>query len=423
VWRWSGGALLFALAVVVPLLRQTGTASWNSIFAEDGPVYTEQAIQHGGLAVLLRGYAGYLQLPPRLLGVLAPYVPYRHLTIYLALSATFTAALLAWFVFWACKGWIASVPMRIVLAALIVISPVMGAENTANITNSIWLFAAVAPWALVSLEEGRRDTVIRAAVAFLAATATALSFLFLPLAIGWVAVRRTRSALVVAASFAAGLAIQGLVMVHTSNRTSVLYGTSRTVAQLRDGISVRVFGELLTGPEPLHPLWVYNWRAVVILAPALTLLLLALALLGAGRRAQLMAVTLVACAVAAFVVAIWSRGTWELFIRDGAPLSDATMRYSVVPVFLLASAFMILLAPVGVHRRPVARWASWILAAQLCLVMVVNFPAQTIDSPQTAWHRQVSHVWMTECGARPTDRLVTIWEFLPLRVPCKQLRE
>ena len=423
VWRWMGGAALLALAVFVPLLRQTGTASWHSIFAEDGPVYTEQAIQHGGLAVLLRGYAGYLQLPPRLLGALAPYVPYRHLTIYLALSATITAALLAWFVFWASKGWIASELMRLVLAALIVVSPVMGVENTANITNSIWLFAAVAPWALVSLEEHRRDTAIRATVAFLAATATALSFVFLPLAIGWVVVRRTRSALVVAAIFAAGLTVQGLVMLHTPNRTSLVYGTSRSVAQLRDGLSVRVFGEFLAGPKPLHPLWLHHWRALVILAPAVTLLLLVLAMVGAGRRAQVMAATMVVCAVALFTVAIWGRGTWELFLREGAPLSDATMRYSVVPVYLLASAFMVLLAPVGVGRRPVARWASWILVAQLCIVMVVNFPTRTIDSHQTTWHREVSRAYVTSCGARPTDRLVTIPEFLPLRVPCDQLRE
>ena len=422
-WRWTGGAVLFALAVVAPLLRQVGTASWHSIFAEDGPVYTQQAIQHGGIAVLLRGYAGYLQLPPRLLGALAPYVPYRHLTIYLALAATVTAASLAWFVLWASKGWIASVPMRFVLAALIVVSPVMGKENTANITNTIWLFAAVAPWALVSLQERRRDSVIRAIVAFLAATATALSFVFLPLAIGWVVVRRTRSALVVASSFAAGLAVQGLVMLHTPERTSLVYGNSRSLAQLRDGISVRVFGEFLTGPNPLHPLWLHDWRALVIGAPAVTLLLLAVALLGAGRRAQLMAATLAACAVATFSLAIWSRGTWELFLREGAPLADATMRYSVVPVFLLASAFMVALAPVGVGRRPAARWASWVLVAQLCVVMVVNFPTHTIDSHQTSWHREVSRIYVTRCDARPTGRLVTIPEFLPLVVPCHQLRE
>jgi hypothetical protein len=422
VRRWTVGTLLFALAVVVPLLRQVGTASWHSIFAEDGPVYTQQAIQHGGIAVLLRGYAGYLQLPPRLLGAVAPLVPYRHLTIYLALSATVVAALLAWFVLWATKGWIASRPLRFVLAALIVLSPVMGKENTANITNTIWLFAAVVPWALVSLEERRRDTALRAIVAFLGATATALSFVFLPLAIGWVALRRTRSALVVASSFAAGLAIQGLVMWSTPNRTSLVYGNSRSLAELRDGIAIRVFGEFLTGPKPLHPLWLHDWRAVVVLAPVVTLLLLGVALLGAGRRAQLMAATLVASAVAIFGVAIWSRGTWELFLQEGAPLSDATMRYSVVPVFLLASAFTIALAPVGVVRRPVDRWASWLLVAQLCLVMMVNFPTHTIDSQQTSWHREVSRLYVDRCDARPTGRLVTVPEFLPLVVPCHQLR-
>ena len=58
--------------------------------------------------------------------------------------------------------------------------PVLGIENTANITNVIWVFAAVAPWALVSLSERPRDTIARSFVALLAATSTSLCFLFLP---------------------------------------------------------------------------------------------------------------------------------------------------------------------------------------------------------------------------------------------------
>ena len=55
--------------------------------------------------------------------------------------------------------WIPSRPVRLALASLVVLMPVLGIENTANITNVIWLFAAVAPWALVSLSERPRDVV------------------------------------------------------------------------------------------------------------------------------------------------------------------------------------------------------------------------------------------------------------------------
>ena len=57
------GALLFTAATVLPLFRQTGARSWQTTWAEDGTIYFGQANLHGGFAVLLRGYAGYLQLP------------------------------------------------------------------------------------------------------------------------------------------------------------------------------------------------------------------------------------------------------------------------------------------------------------------------------------------------------------------------
>ncbi len=420
--RRAIGVGLLALAVVVPLFRQAGTASWHSVFAEDGSVYTAQAVRSGGVAVLFRGYAGYLQLPPRLLGALTPYVPFRYLTLYLALAGTAVVAMLAWFQLWASKGWVNSSLLRFLLAALVVLSPVMGGENTANITNTIWAFVAVLPWALISTRERSRDTMVRAAVVFLAATATALSFLFVPLAIGWVLVRRTRSSLAVTLSFAAGLVIQGLVTLHTPSAQSFVYGSSRSVAQMRDGISLRVFGEFLVGPKPLHPLWLHDWRAVVILAPLIVLAVFAAVFPGAGRRAQLMALILTGYAVVLFVVPVWGRGTWTLFLQEGMPLRNASMRYSVVPLFLLASALVVLIAPPLVANRSRARVAGFVLVAQMSLLMVVNFQTVTIDSHQKNWHQEVSHLYVTACAGRPEDRLVTVPSFMPVVVPCRQLR-
>ena len=419
--RRAIGGVLFLVAVAAPLLRQTGTASWHTVFAEDGSIYTAQAVRSGGLAVLFRGYAGYLQLPPRLLGALTPYVPFRHLTVYLALSSTLVVALLAWFVFWATEGWVSSVALRFLLAALVVVSPVMGLENTANITNTIWAFLLVAPWALIATDERTRATVVRSVVAFLAATASPLSLLFLPLAVAVAVRRRSRSAWTVLAAFAVGLVIQVLVSWRTPNVVSSLHGTSRSFAQLRDGLSVRVFGEFLLGPKPLHPLWLHDWRAVVVLAPLVTLLIFVLAARGARRRSQLAGMAFFVYAVALFVVPTWGRGTWVLLMHEGQPLSDSAIRFSVVPLFLLASALAILLDQRGARARPVARVAGFALIAQMSVLMLVNFQSVTIDSGQTNWHQEVSHVFVAECARRPSGQLVTIPSFLPVTVPCSQL--
>src|SRR5206468_160144 len=112
----------------------------------------------------------------------------------------------------------------------------------ATTTNSIWVFLAVLPWAIISLEETQRATALRAVLAFLGATASALSVLFLPLALGWLAYRRTRSAVVVVVCFLVGEAVQGLVALTTDNpAASPYFGGAKDVAQLRDGIGARVF--------------------------------------------------------------------------------------------------------------------------------------------------------------------------------------
>ena len=190
------GALAFALAVGLPLLRQRGAPSWNTIWGEDGWVYYQQAHDHG-LSVLLRGYAGYLQLTPRLLAVPTIVVPVADLARYFAVMGVLVGALLAWFVYWATEGWIDARAVRLALAGLVVLAPALGYENTANVTNTIWILLAVAPWALVARSESRRAVLLRSLVVFASATATALSALFLPMALGYACLRRRRPTWVV----------------------------------------------------------------------------------------------------------------------------------------------------------------------------------------------------------------------------------
>jgi drug/metabolite transporter superfamily protein YnfA len=203
--RWIGVALL-ALAVVAPLLRQRGTPSWQTVWAEDGSIYTHQAII-GGFDSLFRGYNGYLQLPARLIAIPTPYFSLRYLGLYMSLAATITGALLAWSLFHLTQSWLPSRLLRVTLASFVVLAPAVGIESTATVTNTIWMFLAVLPWALVSFEERSRDTVLRSALVFLGATSSLLSVIFVPLGVGWVFYRRTRATWAVGAAFIAGLVV------------------------------------------------------------------------------------------------------------------------------------------------------------------------------------------------------------------------
>ena len=429
------GACLLALAVALPLFRQVGTRSWQTIWSEDGSVYFQEARSDGRLAVLFRGYAGYLQLPPRMLGAIATLVPTRELAVYFALSAVLINALLAWFVFWASDGWVTSRPARLALASLVVLMPALGAENTATITNTIWAFAAVAPWALVAQHENTGAVVARSAVAFLAATATALTLLYLPLAFGFAFVRRTRAAWVVVAAFVAGLVVQLGVVLHTHDDRPQFGRPVRQLSKWPELMSVRVFAEYLLSDKAIRALW--DVRIVVIIgAPAVVLAVLAVRFARADHAARLLALSFLVLAIATFAVPVWGRGMQSVALTqaDAGPLHftgfQATRylvanRLSVVPVMALASSAAILLGRTTSHTQAqlAARVWALVFVAQIGLVTLVGFSVHNARSDAKPWLTTVATKYRTECGGVPSSDPVSVPDVFgsPLSLKCRDL--
>jgi hypothetical protein len=402
--RWIGGLFLLA-AFVLPLLRQRGTASWQTLWPEDGYVYTDQAIK-GGLGSVGRGYGGYLQLSPRLLAIPTPYFSLKYLALYSTLAAAFVGALLAWSVYHLSRGWVSSRLVRLVLASFVVLMPSLGWEITGSTTNTIWVFLAVLPWALVSLEDTPWDVTLRAVIAFLGATASALSLLFIPLSLGWLAYRRTRSTLIVAGSYFLGAAIQVGVSLASGEPTSH-HPVVRSASQLGADLGSRFFGVFLLGPQWEADLSHSGWRWVVVyLAPLLVLAMLALAARGAGRRAQVMAGAFIALAVVLYVVPVWGRGT-----NGTAMFRDIyfDQRFDVVPVMLLASAFAVLIAPTSCStRRFVTRIARPSFVVLAAVLSVVGFSVTTIRSTDPPWTTRVERVQADQCAGRPSSTVAII---------------
>jgi hypothetical protein len=437
--RWSRvgraalGVALFGAAVVLPLLRQTGTHSWRTVWAEDGSIYFQEAYSHGALAVLTRGYAGYLQLPPRILGAAAQLVPTRDLALFFALNAAFVNAWLAWFVYWASDGWLTSRAARLALASLVILMPVLGGENTATITNTIWTFAAVAPWALISMDERSVAVVLRSLVAFLAATATALCVIFLPLAIGWALIRRTRATALVVATFCVGLLLQAAVALNTTDTRNAFVVVSRHASKVPELISMRVFAEYLLGDKTIGSLWDHR-LLLAVLAPVAVLAVLALRFRDATGKCQLVAVAFVMLSVVSFVVPVWDRGTSSAALtsaegvqfpyRSTSTAYVAGNRFAVVPVFMLAGAVALLLA--GARRR--SRTKSWIgpsvFVAHIALVTVIGFSVVTLRSHASSWSASVDRVYRSECRGRAPNRVVQIPEVFgaAVRVECRDLK-
>ncbi len=362
--------------------------------------------------MLFHGYNGYLQLPPRILAAFSTLVPIHDLSVYLALAATTVGALLAWFIYQTTEQWIPSRPVRLALASMVALMPALGAELTANITNVIWMFVAIAPWALVSLAERSWDIALRGLVAALAAASSSLCFLFLPLALGWLLIRRTRPALVVAAAFCSGLVVQGLVSLFTTSNASALpasfHSVDRTVSAIANDTGLDVFSTYLFGAHGLT-----GEHLLAITGTLVTVAIVAILLFGAGRTHQMLALVFVAYAVVMFVAPAWGR-------------QAASYRYSVIPVMLLASAVAILIAdPTRTRDQMIARIGRWLFVAQIVVVSIIGFAGTDYRSQSPEWSGSVTYASHVKCHAAPPDKLVEVktdlYNFWPVTLPCRDL--
>jgi hypothetical protein len=277
----------------------------------------------------------------------------------------------------------------------------------------------------VSREEGGWDTAVRAVAAFLAATATALTVLFVPLAIGWVVVRRTRSAVIVAATLMAGLAVQGVVILAAGDTAQASTGSA--VHEVRDELAVHVFAVFLLGTRWIPSLWKANWQALVVVPTLLVIAIFAVLFPGAGRRAQALAGVLVAYALAVFLFTDIGRGSHGMGLREFTAHSGGSPRYSVLPVFFLASAAAVLVDPHGEGgRRRVAKVAAPLLIAQIVLVAVISFPATTIGSDGPDWRTSMAETYAHACHGVPSSQLVLVATNrlgkFRMTLPCRDLQ-
>lgn len=425
--RVATTAGLLGLAVLLPLLRETGVHSWRRVFAEDGPVYAEAALRRGGLAVVFEGSAGYLQLPPRLLASVSSIIPLDLLALYLAVSGAVVGALLAWFVYVATAGWISSRVVRLALASQVVLMDIAAVEVTGSITNTIWPLYAVLPLALVTVATRRRQVVVAAGVAFFAATATPLTVVFIPLALGWALVRRARSTWIIVSAYAVGLVVQFAVVVSTSDTAKP--ATTGSVGELTRLAGVRISGVFVVGSPGVFStsrVWFGDGVALMIGSTLVLLVLLVVLMRGASRRDRLMAGVLVAYGVVTFVVPVWGRGTSSLTWGIGPQLELGGTRFSLAPVFLLSAAFAILVAPVGSTAvRAVARIGRYVFVVHVVVLSILAFPVTNARSEHgVAWASALKDARRT-CARADPDQMVKLAAddrgFWIITLPCREV--
>jgi hypothetical protein len=185
-------------------------------------------------------------------------------------------------------------------------------------------------------------------------------------------------------------------------------------------------GTYLLGPDgavDLFRRWPTAWAVgAVVLVGAL----LALAALGAGRRARLLGAMFAAYAFASFVGSIWRGGTLPFRFVTGELDPALFMRYSVPPTFLLASAFAVLVAPVDrpTPARPlVPQVGRWVFVLHIVLVGALAFTVDGLRGEGPAWRESLAER-APGCEGAPDGAEI----FVPadatnwlLRIPCSAL--
>lgn len=383
--RWIIGTLLFVAAVVIPLLRQRGVPYWRTVFAEDGWIFLGD-VERSGVSSVGAPYNGYIQLIPRVLALPAPLLKITHVSVYFAFVSSLFSAVCALFAYRCTKGWVASAPMRLLIALMVVLAAPIGNEVTGTLANTIWPAFAVLPWALVALNEKKGDVAARAAFVFFAGASTALTVVFLPLAVGFLLWRRTRAAAVVAGAYLLGVAVQVWSIKHSEFVTAP---PVNSVPELAEEYSVRVAGSYVFGNGALPWLWEHLGLTVGIVATAVLVVALAVSFVRAQRRNAALALVFIAFAGLTYAVPAWLRGTNVLALVT--PYFDGSSRYIFTPVLLLLSAFVLLLdAPDASRTRTVARVGRIVLVVQTMLVMAVSFSITNARGDGPTWGESVT---------------------------------
>lgn len=423
--RRAPAPLLLLAAAVVPLFRQRGNPSWDSLWAEDGFLLYQDVLDHGPVAPISESYAGYLVLAPRLLAMPLHWIEPRGVAAWCAIAATAFTAVLAGLTYRWTEGWIRSVPVRLTLAGLVVLMPAAGVENTAVLVNIIWALICVAPWAVLARHDGKLDVAARAAVLFLAVTSIPVPLVFLPPALLWAWRERRRPAvLVVTGAFVAGALLQLVVMAVADDL--VLDDPQRPADEITRLLLVRLFGVALVGPEEAVGLWQDHGAVTGVLAAAVVVAIIGALAWRARRREQVLGVGFALAGLVVLFGLVWSRGT--LPFRYGGEFNLAAhMRYSVPAVFLLASGVAVLAGnrPAG----PPGRWrrlAAPLFVAHAAVLVVLSFPEDGLRGGGPTWGEHLQAA-AGECPASPSpgDEVVVPQDAVPfwgVRIPCDRLR-
>lgn len=408
--------------LVLGSVRQAGLSPFDTIWAEDGSVFLDQALEEGPLRTIPQAYAGYLHLVPRVLSELAAAVPVARSATVLAVSAAVVTVLCALAVLLATSGHVRSVPLRYLLASLVVLQPAAAIESLNAIALLQFHLLIATFWLALWRPASDRAALAAGAATAVAVLTTPLTMTLAPVLLLRVLVVDAWRDRVVPICFTLAATVQVWAIL-----TQPAPGDpGGSVSQLLGLYAGRVASLAVVGLRIGAFLFA---RVPVLLGVGCMLVVLAALAIGIVRREARHPLTVLLAlgsSVGLFVVSVYARGVGPFMVPppDGTVATGGS-RYVIVPTFLLLSALVLVLDD-RPARVPARAWATVRAAAVavLGLVVLVDFRLLTDRGAGPPWSVEVSDA-VVECrsGVAEPELQVSPGDQAAFRldIPCAEL--
>ncbi len=426
--RWEVSLLvgaLLAIVVVAQLARLGWSASLNSLWAEDGPIYMQEALTQGFWHAIVSTYATYLVLVPRLIAEVASLAPLRDVPAAVSILSGLVVGLSGLAVWYAAAGHIRNPWLRGTLVGLTVLCPVAGLESLDSAAYVPWYMLFASFWLLL----WRPATLWGASLGGLFILLTGLStpglWFFAPLAALRALAARDRRDAIVLGSYAIGAGVQIPILAST---------TETAVEPLWSGDIWTVFLQRIVNGAPFGlrgggEAWAHLGWPFLILLTIGVLVGLAYGFRRAASGARWLAAIALLTALAMFVVSLYQRAVGVQMLWPEGAFNGSGSRYAIVPALLLVSAALVLLESAQrdhqpqVGRRVWLSWPSLAAVALLCASIVVSFWARDLQTRGTPpWDAALNEAEQVCRGPAVTDAVLpTSPTGFGIQIPCDEV--
>lgn len=310
------------------------------------------------VSTVFEPYAGYLHTLPRLCAELVSVLPVEWAAAGLAISAAWLRAAVALIVFAASGGVLRSLPVRLALAALVIVLPAGNTETLNNVANVRWFLLYGVFWALLWRPPSRWQRVLAAVFVALSAASTPLAFFLAPIALLRLTLPGWRDRMITVAYVLGSVAQAGAVLFSSGRpKQGQPFDSEQVVlAAVYRGPLVALTGsEQVVRLYPRFGHWPALAAVVVFAVPVV------FALIWGSPAHRFVAVGLHGLVMGANLVANWHV---PLQVQHFMVVVGA-QRYSIAPCLFFFAAMA-----VGLDALPQPRWARLTVPATRSVVAV-----------------------------------------------------